>query len=121
MVVTRGLFLVELQRRAVDAVADARRARPVGEQMPEVAAARGAYHLCSRHPEGRIALLVDRVRVGRGVEGGPAAARVVLRLGLEEDGPAAGAAVRARLEGVVVLAGERRLSALLPEDAVFLG
>ena len=89
--------------------------------MPEVTAARGAHDLGANHPVSRVGLLVDRVLAGRRVEGRPAAARVVLRLRAEDLGPATGAAIRARLEDVVVLAGERRLGALLPQDAVLLG
>src|SRR5207247_4070645 len=56
----------------------------------------------------------------RRVERRPAAARVVLRIGHEELGPASGAVIRAGLEGVVVLTCERSLRALLAEYAVLL-
>src|SRR6185312_3995204 len=85
-----------------------------------VAAAVRAHDLGADHPEGDVGLLVDRVLGRRGVERGPAAAGVVLRLRLEEGRAAAGTDVRAGLEGVVVLAAERRLGALPPEDAVLL-
>ena len=55
------------------------------------------------------------------VERWPAAAGVVLRLGLEQLGAAAGAAVDAVGEDVVVLAGECPLGALLAQHAVLLG
>ena len=109
------------ERGRVDAVAHPGRVRPVGEHVPEVAAARGAHHLGAHHPVARIGLLVDRILARRRVERRPAAARVVLRVGGEELRAAAGAAVGARLEDVVVLAGERRLGALLAQYAVCLG
>ena len=78
--------------------------RPVREHVAEVAAAARAQHLGADHPVGDVRLLLDRVVALRRVEGGPAAARVVLRVRLEQLGAAPGAAVRARLEDVVVLA-----------------
>jgi hypothetical protein len=54
-------------------------------------------------------------------ERGPAAAGVELRVGDEQLGSAPGAPVGARLECVVVLASERALRALLPQNAVLLG
>src|SRR3954452_23833516 len=89
--------------------------------MAEATAAGGAEHLGAFHAEGRVGLLVDRLRVGRRRERGPAAAGVVLRIGDEELCPAAGAPVGARLERVVVLAAERPLRALLAKDPVLLG
>src|SRR6185295_17785516 len=65
--------------------------------------------------------LVDRLRGRRRVERRPAATRVVLRLRHEQLGAAARTVVLAGLEGVVVLAGERRLRPLLAQDAVLLG
>src|SRR5690606_16709005 len=107
--------------RRVDAVPQPRGMRPVGEDVPEVAAAARAQNLGAHHPVARVGLLVDRALAGRGVEGRPAATGVGLRVGVEQLGPAAGAAVRAGLEHVVVLAGERRLGALFAEDPVALG
>src|SRR5439155_17735134 len=95
--------------------------RPVREHVPEVAAAVRAQHLGADHPVTDVTVLVDRVFVRRGVERGPAAARVVLRLRLEDGCTAAGALIRARLEGVVVFAAERALGALLAENPVLLG
>src|SRR5579875_105882 len=88
--------------------------------MAEVAAAARAEHLCPHHPVARVGLLLDGGLVrGRG-ERRPAAAGVVLRLRLEQRRAAAGAAVGAGLEDVVVLAAERRLGSLLPQDVVLL-
>src|ERR1044072_9193023 len=95
--------------------------RPVGEHMTEMPAARGAHPLGPRVPEGSVRVLVDDVVGRRRVERGPAAARVVLGVGAEELGPAAGAVIRPLVEDVVVLAGERTLGALLPEDMELLG
>src|SRR6266566_778420 len=86
--------------------------------MAEVAAAIRAHHLGAHHPVPGIGLLVDRLLGGRCVEGRPAAARVVLRLGAEELGAAARAAIRAWLEGLVVFTRKRRLGTLFAQDAV---
>src|SRR5919198_4419541 len=85
-----------------------------------MALARGAQHLGPAHEEAPVLLGLDRALARRLVEGRPAAAGVVLRLGAEELRAAAGAPVDARLEHVVVLAAERPLGSLLPEDAVLL-
>src|SRR5205823_7489815 len=50
-----------------------------------------------------------------------AAAGVVLRVGDEQLGPAAGAVICARLKDMVVLAAERTLGPLLAQNAVLLG
>src|SRR5436190_7679148 len=95
--------------------------RSVGEQVAEMTAARGAHHLGAHHPERRVRLLVDRLLARRRVEGRPAAAGVVLRVGAEELGAATGAPVRAGLEDVVVLAGEGTLGPLLAQYTELLG
>ena len=51
---------VQLQRSRVDAIALARGPGPVGEAMPEVSAARGAFDLGSCHAQGIIDLERDR-------------------------------------------------------------
>src|SRR5438128_7557397 len=89
--------------------------------MPEMPAAIRAHDLRAHHSECRIALLVDRLLARRRGEGRPAAAGVVLGLGAEELGAAAGTAVGAGLEHVVVFARERRFRPLFAEDAVLLG
>src|SRR4051812_2256610 len=89
--------------------------------MAEVAAAVRAHDLRAHHPVARVRLLVDRSVSCRGEERGPAAAGVVLRLGLEQRRAAAGADIRPVVEDVVVLAGERALRGFLPENAVLLG
>src|SRR5215217_4585033 len=99
-------FSVEIERGGVDAVAQTRRRRAVREDMAEVAAAAGAQDLGAHHAVRRVNLLLDRVRAARREERGPATARVVLRVGAEELGSAPCAAVRPRLEDVVVLARE---------------
>src|SRR6187402_602021 len=53
------LFRLELQRRRVDAVAQACRPGAVGEDMAEMAAAFGAKHLGADHAVAGIVLLVD--------------------------------------------------------------
>src|SRR5262245_18657989 len=115
-----GLALLELERRRVDAVAKTGRVRPVREDVAEVPATRCAHDLGAHHAVARVDLLVDRSLACGFVERRPAAARVELRLRDEELGPAAGAAVGARLEDVVVLTRERRLGSLVPQNPVLL-
>src|SRR5438309_11069082 len=88
--------------------------------MAQMAAAARAQHLGPHHAVGPVARLVDGVLLRR-EERGPAAAGVVLGLGAEELRAAPGAAVRSRIEAVVVLAGEGALRPLLPQDAVLVG
>ena len=61
--------------------------RAVGEDVAEVAAAGRAQDLGAHHPVGRVGLLVDRLLAGRRGERGPAAAGVVLRVGVEQLAP----------------------------------
>src|SRR6202011_2306748 len=107
--------------RRVDAEALTCGRGAVREDVAEAAAAICADHLGTDHPETDIGLLVDRILVRGRVERGPAAAGVVLRLRAEELRPATGAAVGARLEGLVVFARERRFRALLAQDPILLG
>src|SRR5207237_3590023 len=69
----------------------------------------------------RVRLLLERVVARRRGERGPAAAPVVLRVRPEQLRAAPGAAVRPRLERVVVLAAKRPLRSLLAQDAELLG
>src|SRR5947209_6389376 len=94
--------------------------RAVREHVPEVAAAARAQHFGANHAVAGVGLLLDRVLAGRRVERGPAAARVVLRVRLEQLRSAAGAAVRPRLEDVVVLTREGRFRSLLPQHVELL-
>src|SRR6478672_12508864 len=89
--------------------------------MAEMTAATCAQHLGADHSVAGVRLRVDRFVGSRRVERGPAAAGVVLSLRLEQLGSAAGATVGAGLEREVVLARERRFSALLAQNSVLLG
>src|SRR5947207_12720722 len=113
--------LVQLQRGGVDAITEPGRVRAVREDVPEVAAAGRAQHLCAHHAVARVGLLLHGLLPRRRRERRPAAAGVVLRIRVEQLRAAAGAAVGARLEDMVVLPAERSLGSLLAEDAVLLG
>src|SRR5439155_7411829 len=89
--------------------------------MAQVATALPPHYPRSRHPQSRVGLHLDRLLARGHVERGPAATRVVLRVGDEELGAAAGAAVGAGLERVVVLTCESSLRALLAQHVVLLG
>ena len=73
----------ELQRDAVDAVAQAGRRRPVLEDMAEMAAAAPAMHLGARHQQGVVGLGADGFRQ-RAIEARPAGPAVVFRLRCEQ-------------------------------------
>ena len=88
--------------------------------MAEVSAAASAHHLGAEHAVAYVRLFLDRILACRREEGRPAATGVVLALREEELRAAAGTAVDAGLEDVVVLAGERRLGALPAQDPVVL-
>ena len=61
-IAARSLLLVELERRAVHAIALAGRLRPVGKDVAEMAAALGAMHLGARHQEAAIGRGADARR-----------------------------------------------------------
>src|SRR5262245_15995826 len=81
---------------------------------------RGAVNLGPLHEKRPILLRLDGIGACRLPEARPARARVVLRLGAEELGSAAGAAIRARLLRVPVAARERALGCMVPQHAVLL-
>src|SRR5262245_64587698 len=89
--------------------------------MAQVTAAVGAHHLGAHHPVAPVCLLRDGIVVCGLVERRPAAARVVLGVAREQLLAATGAAIRAGLERVVVLTGERTLRPLLAQNAILLG
>src|SRR5262249_45664866 len=109
------------QRAGVDAVALPGRARPVREDVPEVAAAGRAGDLGADHPVAAVDVRVDALERHRLDEARPACARVELRLGAEELRAAARTAVDAGRLGVEILAGERPLGALLAQNVVLRG
>src|SRR5262245_20698788 len=70
-----GLRWLELERGAVDAVAQARGVRrPIGEDVPEVRFAARAAHLGALHEVGTILVLADDLAARWPVEAGPAGA-----------------------------------------------
>ena len=100
--------------------AGGRPAAAVVEHVPEVPAACGA-DLGAHHAVARVDTLHDRVERGRLDEARPSRAGVELRIGPEELGPAAGAAVDARVLGVGVRPGERPLRRLRRRTAYWSG
>src|SRR5262245_706198 len=72
-----GLQRNKLQRKAVDAIAQACGLRAIVEQMALMSAAAPAMHFCADHPRRGVALLTDGVGQ-RGPEAGPASAALEL-------------------------------------------
>src|SRR6185503_14261852 len=115
-----NLRLLELERRGVHAVAQARGLGAVVEDVPEVRVATRAQHLGALREPAVVLLLRDVLLRHRLEEARPAGAGVELGLGAEERQAAAGALVHARVLGGVVLAGEGALGAVLAHDLVLL-
>src|SRR4051794_24077149 len=117
-----GGALVELERAAVDAVAEAARvARAVLEDVAEVAPAAPADDLRADHPVREVARVLHRLG-HRGLrEARPARPRVELRARHEQLGATARAAIDAVVMAIPVLARERPLGARLAEHLVLLG
>src|ERR1700757_3080286 len=112
------LFRLQLQRRRVDAVAQAGRPRSVGKDMAEMAGAFRAQHLGADHAVGGVLLLVDMAGGGRRSKARPAAAGIELGVGLEQGLAATGADIGARPRLILVLAGERPLGRLFAQHGV---
>src|SRR3569623_3300944 len=111
---------MEVQRHAVDAIAEAGRRRTIGEDVAEMAAAGGAMDFRAGHEEaavgGRLGRAWDRV-----VEARPAGAALELQLALEQRRVAAGAG-----EGAGPLLVQQRATAgalgpVLAHDVKLLG
>src|SRR5215475_261557 len=75
---TPRLLRLEVQRDAIDAIAQMRGGRPVLEHMAEMAAAAAAVHFRAHHPEAAVAGGLDRAR-NRVVEARPAGAAFEFR------------------------------------------
>src|SRR5918992_1326610 len=83
------LLPLQLQGSRVDAVALPGWVRPVGKDVAKVSAAVRAHDLGADHAVARVRLFLNCFLACGRVERGPAAARVVLRSGDEQLGPAA--------------------------------
>src|SRR6202020_2630239 len=81
---------MKYQRKAIHAVAQAGRLRPVVEDVAEMAAAAAAMNFGPQHPEGAVLGLADRV-VERLIEARPAGAALEFGLRGEQRQVAAGA------------------------------
>src|SRR5437588_11203173 len=112
------LFRLQLQRRRVDAVAQAGGAGAVVEDVAEMAVALRTQHLGADHAVGHVALLVDMAVDGRRRKTRPAAAGIELGVGLEQRLAAAGARIGALAVLVLILAGERPLGRLLAQHRI---
>src|SRR3546814_447808 len=77
--------LGEVKRRAVDAIAQPRRPRPVGKDMAEVAFARRAAHFGADHAVAGVAMLADRGGARRRGIAGPARSAVIFGAARSEE------------------------------------
>src|SRR5690606_22439828 len=110
----------ELERSGIDAVAQAGRLRSVREHMPQVGVAAGAKRLDPAHAVAGVQRLVDAVLGQRLVKARPAATGFIFGVGTEQRRAAGHTAIDALGIVVVILAGERRLGAFFPHDAILL-
>ena len=117
----RLAFRHVLHGDGVDAVAQARRRRPVRKDVPEVAIAPGAAHLGPDHAKRTILVLRQRAsRMGRG-KGRPPRPRLKLLTRTKKRIAACGANVGTRLRRADETPLPRGLSPCLPQDPVLLG
>src|SRR5204863_9864217 len=99
------LLLLQLQRRRVHAIAQTGRLRPIGKNVPEMAAAFRAKNLGPRHAEFAIGFRFHGIFLHRFVEARPTTARLVFCLRAEERVPAGSASIHARVMRVGVFPG----------------
>jgi len=112
--------LLEGQRHAVHAVAQASRARAIAKYVAEMTAAPAAMHLGSVHAETGVASLCHRVRQ-RLPKAGPAGMTIVLRIRRKNGQSAPRAAIEPRPCFKVELAREWDLRTLLAEHLIRRG
>src|SRR5438309_292259 len=93
---------------------------PLVEDVPEVGVAPSALHFCPPHAVACIGFGVHRLFAGRSVETRPPGARMELGFGTKEGLAATDAPIGAGRFGVLIFAGERRLSAFLPRYIVLI-
>src|SRR6478672_11861786 len=105
---------MELQRRAVHAVALASGDRTVIEDMAEMPAAPRAMHFGAMHQQAAIFRRADSIRLRR-IEAGPSAAAFVFRLRIEQGLAAAGADKHPFALFTVQRTGAGRLGAVLAQ------
>src|SRR6266404_5112617 len=110
---------MEDQRKAVDAVAQAGRLRPIVKDVTEMTAAAAAVNFSPQHPKGAVFGLADGI-VERLIKTRPAGAALEFRLRGEQRQVAAGAGEGALAVFLEQRARSRPLGALLAQDLVLL-
>src|SRR6185369_14706619 len=101
-----GFVRLEIDGGGINAVAQAARAGAVLEDVAQVGAALLTHDLRADHEVAAVYSLLDVFRHCRGVEAGPAAARIELCLGTKQGRAAAAAVVVAGGPRIPVFAGE---------------
>src|SRR3979411_2789598 len=110
---------MEDQRKAVHAVAQAGRLRPIVKDVTEMAAAAAAVNFSPQHPKGAVLGLADGI-VERLIKTPPAGAALACRLRGEQRQVAAGAGEDALVMLLEQRARTRALGALLAQDFILL-
>src|SRR5438552_7617054 len=116
----RRLAGVEIERHAVQAIAQPGRLRPVLEDMAEMPAAAAAMHLGAGHEEAAVGIGLDPV-LERRREARPAGTAVELGAGVEQGLAAAGAVIDPGAVLLVERAHPGALGAVLAQHPVLLG
>src|SRR5438105_4219067 len=114
------LLRLEIQRDAIDAIAQMRGRWSVLEHVAKMAPAAAAMHFRARHPEAAIGRGLDRAR-NRIVEARPAGAALELGLGDEQRLFAARAGEGAGALLIVERAAAGRFRAMPAHDRILLG
>src|ERR1019366_2336695 len=110
---------MKYQRKAVHAVAQAGRLRPIVEHVTEMAAATAAVNFAPQHPQGAVFGLADGV-LERLIKTRPAGAALEFRLRGEQRQVAAGAGEDALAMLLEQRARSRALGAFLAQDFILL-
>jgi hypothetical protein len=106
-------FLVEIERRGIDAIAQSRWSGAVVEHVPQVRAAAAAGDFRTTHPVRIVSRLGDGLRSRRVIKTRPSAARMKLSFRTEQFLPTTHALIRSGCFGPFILTGKGWLCPLL--------
>src|SRR6266576_7113203 len=115
------VFLHEIQRRGVDAIAKTGRPWPVGENVAEMRITSAAKHFLARHPMARVSIHFNFPFIDRRREARPSGTGMIFRFGAKQRLATANAEVRSRRVGIFILTSSRWFRALAPGHLVLLG
>src|SRR6267378_4834500 len=115
------VFLHEIQRRGVDAIAKTGRPWPVGENVAEMRVTSAAEHFLARHSMARVSIHFNFRFIDWRREARPPGTGMIFRFGAKQRLAAANADVRSGRVGIFILTSSRWFRALAPGHLVLLG